>query len=164
MIIDKNGKLFGKVSVIDLVIVIAVLALAIFAVIRFFGLDGVSTPEDQTIIIGFTQYDAPDYAANAVKIGDYCYNVSEKGPFGYVSDFSVRESRFNNIDADGNFVITQLDGFATIEIFTEAEGYISEKGGAVIGDLTFYLGKTIEIRCGNSAFYGRITSIDAKEN
>ena len=52
--IDKNGKLFGKVNLIDLLIVIVLVALVGFLGYRFLIRDDTGVVNTQTVYISFT--------------------------------------------------------------------------------------------------------------
>ena len=61
MIIDKNGKLFGKVNIIDLIIVLAVVILGVFVALNFTGGEDAEVPAAQKAVIKFYSEEVTDF-------------------------------------------------------------------------------------------------------
>ena len=74
-IIDRNGRLFGKVSIIDLVVVLVVAALAMALNMKSNDLDASKTTGADTPITFTVLAENVDlYIADAIRVGDSVYD------------------------------------------------------------------------------------------
>ena len=165
MIVDNKGKLFGKISIIDLIIVLAVAALVVFAGIKILAPKGEDAPVDTvTVYVEFTQDCAPKVAAEAIKAGDPCLNVSYMSNMGTVTSVELAPSLTYNVNAEGQFVAASRDDCAKVTVRVEGAGSIDTNGSVKIDTWNYYLGKEYELRCGNATMYGIVTALGVKEN
>lgn len=93
MIIDENGKLFRKVSIIDILIVLVILLCIAGAVIRFSGLlgDNGSTPVQIEYVLRVRQI--RDESVNAImKKGELYSSLSDEAYLGTVTNVEKLEN------------------------------------------------------------------------
>ena len=70
-LMDKNGRLFGKISVIDVVVVLVVLVMAAALYVKNTSLSHTSTRVTNTpITYQVTAYNVRQYVADAIQEGD----------------------------------------------------------------------------------------------
>ena len=75
-VIDNNGRLFGKISVIDVLAILVVLALGAALYVKSNQPHtGVSVPT-QTITYQVRVDGAPEYLQNSIHVGDAVYDLS----------------------------------------------------------------------------------------
>ncbi len=160
MIIDKKGKLFGKVSIIDIII----LALVMMGLVFFFRQMGikksaVSGQGAMDLEITFYQPAVNDFTANAIKIGDPAKESFRDASFGEVVDFEIGDSVNYEYDENGEFVPSVMEGYNSIIIKTRAKGNFDQNHIQLQGE-EFYIGDPIMFKVGNAIFYGDIMKVE----
>jgi hypothetical protein len=159
MIIDKKGRLFGKISIID-ILIIGVLLVAIVAGYKYFAPSAAgSIPEKQDKLqIVFYQEEVNDFTAHAVKKGDPAKDAILHTSLGQVVDVETDKSVSWVKSDKGEFFASSKEGYSSVYITLEASGSTGGSG-AVVGGSTYYIGQIVTLHAGNAAFYGRIYSI-----
>lgn len=92
-IIDRDGRLFGKISVIDLLViaVVAVIAAAVY-VKNNATPTGSGTVKEQPIVFQIRTVELESYVSNAIRVGDKIYDAnypSGNGPVGEITRIEV---------------------------------------------------------------------------
>ncbi|NLN14701.1 MAG: DUF4330 domain-containing protein [Tissierellia bacterium] len=159
--LDKNGKLFGKISIIDILIVLAIVFAGLFVVNKM----GLFQP--QTIVgnggdklrITFYQEEVNSFTANKVGVGDSATETLQNNNFGSVVDVEVGPSVSWGVDKDGKQVKSTKEGWSSIYISMETNGKLGPNG-ITIGGSKYYIGQYIRLRVGDSIFYGRISGAE----
>lgn len=161
MVIDNKGRVFGKVSIIDIFFVIIVLVLGALVLFKlgFLSSDQGLVGNENKIEIVFYQEEINDFSANNVHIGDPASEALQNIGFGNVIDVKIGESISWDATVDGTQTPASREGYSSIYITMEANGSLGSNG-INIGGSTYYIGQTITLRAGNSIFYGKIHSAD----
>jgi hypothetical protein len=163
MILDSRGKLFGKVSIIDLLVIIVVVGLAAGVFYKFSKSDTASVfNKPDTIESVIFIEEAPEYTAAALKTGDLVKEVVQNSVFGAVTSVKVNDSISYAVNDQGVWVQSPKPGYISLEINLKGEG-IYGSNGITFGSSAFFVGKFYEIKVGNAAFYGRIKSVRKTE-
>lgn len=159
--IDKNGKLFGKVSIIDILIVVVLLAGLAFAA-KFLGV----FPAEQTAATGtekiritLYQEEVNTFTVENLKLNDPVTESMKNIDFGKVVDIKSDKSVSWGIDMDGKQVKSTKDGYSSVFITVEASGTVS-RGGFTVNGTGYFIGQLQTFRAGTSAFYCRIYSVE----
>ena len=101
--IDKNGKLFGKINIIDLLIILVIIAAAVFfATKAFTPAQEATKTETSTVRVQFFCYKAQVGAADAIEIGAPAFEDTTNVDFGKVVAVESEPSYTYFVDADGN--------------------------------------------------------------
>ena len=161
MILDKNGNLFGKINIIDILLIILVLAGGVFA-LSMTGGDGAVggvTPEGR-FVMEFTNFVVDDFVIDHMQIGDTVINDGLNANFGTVVDLVRSPSVEFHANSDGMLVETSRQGFSSITVVTEVSGQ-SFDNGIIINGTRFGVGQSVTLRVGNTIFFPRISSIEA---
>ena len=88
--IDKNGKLFGKINIIDLLIILVIIAAAVFfATKAFTPAQEATKTETSTVRVQFFCYKAQVGAADAIEIGAPAFEDTTNVDFGKVVALSL---------------------------------------------------------------------------
>jgi len=162
MIIDNNGRLFGKVSIIDVLIVALVFAAGIFLAARYLSSRenpiGVGGSLDE-LEIKFYSEEVNNFVADAIKEGDSAKEYAQYANFGTV----VKVERTDSItwvgDFDGIINPSSKDGYySSITVTTRARGRINDIGFELDGT-TYFVGKTVIMQFGKAGFQGRIAGV-----
>lgn len=159
MIIDKKGKLFGKVSIIDIAIVILVLA-GLMLFFRQMGIkkSNVTGQGLMNLEITFYQPEVNDFTAEVVNIGDPAKESFRDVDFGEVVDIEIGDPVNYEYDENGEFVASGKEGYNSIKITTHAKGKYDQNQIQLQGE-DFYIGDAIMYKVGNAVFYGDITEV-----
>lgn len=160
MIIDNNGKLFGKISIVDILIV-AVLLAAIGGVYYKFGRSKTVTPfsKPDTIDVSFYQEDTQDFNATSIKVGDLVKDRQQNITIGKVTSVTVGPDIVFYPDADGKVVSSSKEGYASVRLTVRGQGIYSETGISFSG-MDYYINKYFEMRVGKVNIYPRITAFE----
>lgn len=160
-IIDKNGKLFGKINIVDLaVVLIAVLAIAFIGIRMTGGKAETSTKTaEYTFKIERVRQQTVDaWAKNAVGIVD----AESKDLMGDITSISYEPARELVKKSDGTYTIAEhtdrYDVTLTIEIGvneTDA-GYYTEN------NIYIAAGKELGLSNGYAQSFGAITNVNIK--
>lgn len=126
--IDRNGRLFGKISIIDVlaIVVVAVLAVALYTKNNHREITG--TTSDTTITYQVMAYGINDYVADAVQVGDHLYeeNRSSGGSLGKI--IAVESFPGTKLTAlnDGTYRDVPVEQGVNLLITVEGTGIISD--------------------------------------
>lgn len=164
MIIDKKGKLFGKVSIIDLLIVVVVIA-AILGVLYKFNQSSTVTPfsDKDKIEVKLQTDDVEKFAIDAIEIGDTVKDWNSGVVLGKLVDFKVGESKLEYYDDQGQVVLSSRDDHVSVELFVEGEGIYSESGTTSFGSNSYFINRSMEIAVGDVILWIRISDINLAE-
>jgi len=155
--IDKNGKLFGKINIIDLVVIVVLAAaVAVFAFAKLSGRGEGAAPE--TFTMEFYADEVPDYATEHLKEGEPIYEADKHIYMGKITSFEVGPSKSYNPNSDGVVVVSEKEGFKSVKITGEMTGTL-ENFGAVIDGEKFGVGHTFTSRMGKAKIYIRVSDI-----
>ncbi|MDP4179982.1 MAG: DUF4330 domain-containing protein [Bacillota bacterium] len=168
MILDSKGKLFGKISIVDILIVVIVLAAAGGVGYKLtrskVGIYSTFAKSDK-IEISFYADEVPDYAANAVSNGDIAKDFDRNVSFGKVTGKTTGNSVSWGVNEKGEQVASTKKGFNSVKVTVEGEGIYRDgkaSSGVSFGSADFYIGRQITLLVGNSAFQCRIYDIKKK--
>lgn len=128
-IIDQNGRLFGKISVIDIVVVLIVIAMAFALHIKNNELDASKTTGAGTTITFTTLAEnLPLYVADAVQVGDKVYDKerSSGGAIGIITDVKRLPASETKELTDGTFAALPNEDACNLLITVEGSGMVTD--------------------------------------
>lgn len=159
MIIDSKGKLFGKVSIIDILIVLVIIA-GVGGVTYKFNKSKAVTPFTKTedIQIVFFTEDIPDYVAQSIKQGDLVKDRVSNSVFGRVKEVKIDKGIFYAPNDRGEMVASSKPGYVSLMLTVEGQGIYTDNG-VTFGNVDYYINKTLEVRAGNTAIWTRVYNI-----
>lgn len=163
MIMDNKGRLFGKISIVDVVIIFVVVA-AIAGIGYKFSKSKMLNPFSQgdTVQIQFFWEETPEYAVESIKVGDTARDPSRNAVFGTVKEVKKGPSISWGVDSQGRQVKSSKEGYNSVLVTVEGKGIYSSNGVSFDGS-EYAVGKTLEVRAGNGTFWCRISGISKKE-
>jgi len=162
MIIDNRGKLFGKVSIVDILILLLLITAA-GAGYRYMSSRGgaVAAAQTQKIVMVFYGEEAPEFAVNAVKKGDVVREL-QGDIFGKViEDIKVGKARKYVDNQNGDLEPISREGYVSYYMTVEGEGFINSTGIS-LGGAEYQTGKVLTIKVGNAIFQGMLYSFEKK--
>jgi len=163
MIIDSNGRLFGKVSIIDVLIVALVIAAGFFLAVRYLSSRdnpiGPGSSLDE-LEIKFYAEEVNNFVADAIKEGDAVKEFAQYANFGTVVNVEKADSIAWIGDFDGIINASSKDGhFSSVTVTMRVRGRINEIGFDLDGT-NYFVGKTVILQFGKAGFQGRISGVE----
>ncbi|NLA86420.1 MAG: DUF4330 domain-containing protein [Clostridiales bacterium] len=128
-IIDEHGRVFGKVSIIDFIVILIVLALGAALYFKYNVLEVTSTAEkSDKITYEITIFGARVHTANGIKINDAIYDKNGSGghSVGTVAGIAMADAKKTSALADGTTVNGNYEGRYDITLTIEAGGTVSD--------------------------------------
>lgn len=154
----KNGKVFGKINIIDLLaILVAVVAIAAVAVFFLRPKSG-----GDTLIMKFRIEEVDEFVAEKVHVGDDLYDDTYQQELGVVTDVELDNSISYGEVVDGVYTLTSKEGYYSMIITGEVQGTKTSLG-AEIGGEKYGVGHTMVLRAGDAKLYLRVYDIAVKE-
>lgn len=159
-IIDEKGRVLGKVSVIDVLIVVFVILLATIGVYKYVNREKEAEEkrENEKLTITFVSEEIPSYVADTLKKGKKVRNSEWRTNIGTVISYKVEPSISYATTFQGDYVKTTKEGYNSVEVVIDADGYFEDTGVRIDGQL-FLVGKYMVMEIGESAYWGRISSV-----
>ena len=158
----KDAKLFGKINIIDLFIVIALIGAAIFGVQQFRSGDGrliAVAPDTREFMISFYTEEVENFSANALQLGDRVFDNGRNVFLGTVADLQINEAVIWNADQNGNTVRSNKEGFSSVEITAKLTAVPHEHGIMIAGN-RYGIGHSLAVRSGASIIFMRISGLE----
>ncbi len=157
MIIDKKGRLFGKVSIIDILAIVIVIAIAVFIGGKLRKTDAGSpfTQKEDRIQVVYLVEEVRDFVVDEIKVGDLARESVYKAVFGNVTDIK-RDKSISWVKTDqGKIIKSSREGFSSIYITMEGTGTFGNNG-VTIGAGQYFIGQSIVLNIGKTQLYGKI--------
>ncbi|HHW00314.1 MAG TPA: DUF4330 domain-containing protein [Clostridiaceae bacterium] len=157
MIIDKKGRLFGKVSIIDVLALVIVIAIAVFVGGKFKKSDTGSpfTQKEDKIQIVYVIEELRDFVADELKIGDPARESVYKASFGNVVDIKRDKSVSWVRTNQAKLIKSSKEGYSCVYITMEGTGIYGDNG-VTIGSGEYFIGQSIVLNIGKTQVYGKI--------
>lgn len=150
-ILDREGRLFGKISIIDVLVFAVVLLLAAALYVKNTRTETSNLITEQTITFQVMAQGLDDYIANAVREGDQLYDsdYSSGGrPLGEITDVQV-------VQEPGRRMVQDLPGgeAAYIDAEETVDLLITVKGTGVCSNGTYSLNRVYALGVNSSRTY-----------
>ena len=160
MIINKDGKLFGKVSIIDIGLIILVILIAFGTYWRFYGNGKAKKVTENTKISYVVEFrGAKKLYLDEIKVGDLVGNIETSKQYGRIKSITSEPYKNFIVDNNGEYKESVVPGQWKLLITIEADGidtfdgfYINERSIKVSDNIVYFKTKYMQ-------FGGFITSI-----
>lgn len=160
MFIDSKGRFFGKVSIIDILVVLTILIGIVGVGLRYTRTNNGATFSGGTnLSIQIFSEEVPDFAARAVKDGAVVRDHERGVRFGTVKSIEIGDSVSYGTNIEGEFVVSHREGYASVFLEIEGYGSLNPDGGMTIENVEYLIGRTVTIRAGGAIFIGRIYDV-----
>lgn len=129
MVMDQKGKLFGKISIIDLLILVFVIvAVAATAYkFQFSAHKDVNTANGQ-IVYTLKVQSIRDFSADQFAVGDAVYDKESNKEIGKIAQIRKEDAEdFVNM-ADGTFVMQDIPNKYDVYLTIESDARITDEG------------------------------------
>lgn len=167
MVIDNKGKLFGKINIIDLFILLIIVAALVGLGPKFITSRTVNPIFNtaEKIVVEVYIEETPEFVASLIKKGDLVKDPARNAALGNVTDIKIDKSVFFAPNDKGEIVKTSKPGYNSIIVIAEGTGIYADgttQVGVSFESADQFVGRTQEFRIGNTAVYGRISSFKKK--
>jgi hypothetical protein len=163
-IIDEKGRLFGKISVIDVIVLLAVVILAIAAFTKFNVYENPLTSETMVDVQYTFRIPAIRYSnASMMRVGDKVYLTETGANIGTIVASEIIDAEEIEGLYDGTFVVAKVH--ERYDVLLTLEARCSYSGGRYYADRTFEINANAEHRIFtkyNDIFVALITDITVK--
>ena len=156
--IDNKGRLFGKVSVVDLFVVVVLAAVIAVVYFNFGSGSRPVTGAEQPILITFFNPALHDFTVNALRENTPVINDTNETFMGTVVGIEVGESISFMPDIHGNEVSSPMEGFSSVYITSRVDGRISD-GAVVLNGNVYGIGEEVIIWAGRAKTMLNISNI-----
>jgi len=119
---DKNGKLFGKISIVDLIVLLLVVAVAVGTIYRFMSPAAAVDQGDSAVNFTIRIDDVRDFTLINYHVGLRVYDRQTGQFIGHISSIESRSSYQPVPTFDGTIINAYRPGRITIYIEITAEG------------------------------------------
>ena len=133
-ILDRDGRLFGKISIIDVIVilVVAVLALAIYVKGQMpqTGASVTTTP----VVYQILADNQPEYMLDAIQVGDQLFDKerSTGGSLGEIIDVQVSDGTYQGELDDGTVADVPAEGYYNILMTIRGEALVGADGSVAL--------------------------------
>ena len=160
-IIDENGRLFGRISVIDVgVLVLALVLVAAFATKDKYTPVAVIAAPMQDINYTVTVTNMPQGRLDSLLQGDTLYDGETKYALGKVASIEAEECTASILKADGTYVMAPIEGRYNVTLHVEAKAMVDEWQHIYINRTNrIAVGLSLELYTNAAVFNGVITEI-----
>jgi len=158
MIIDEKGRLFGKVSVVDIFIILVVIGGAVFAV-RTFGNKTITESTSRDIVLTFFAEDVYDFVAENISEGDMFQDEINDVNVGRIKKVTLSDGYKYVQNKDNEIVKAYMEGRKYVEVAVDAKGQVNQNG-VLIGGRHYEVGSYVTMRLGSSKISGVIASVE----
>ena len=138
--IDEKGRLFGKINIIDLLVILVIAAALCFAVFRYVLPDRNSGKAVQI--------------EKGARVWDQGYDVV----LGTVKSFEITPLMETVTDASGKTHLVENDWLVSVTLVLDAEG-VPDEFGIRIGGSLYASGHTMTVFAGDAKLYLKVQEI-----
>lgn len=161
MFIDQKGKLFGKINIIDLAII-----LVIVAVIGVLGFKFLAPAQSGGVSQGVCEVkyyieEVSDFVSEKVNIGDKLMDEAKNVSLGVITNVELSDAVSYGTDAQGKWVKSSKPDYKSMIITSEVNATKYDHG-MIVGASKYYVGHTFVLLAGEAKLYLRVYDINFK--
>jgi hypothetical protein len=163
MIVDEKGRLFKKINLLDLLIVLILIGIG---VVVFYKMN------NSKVISPFAQKDKIETvifleevlggAADSIIVGEPVRDRASGALIGYVTNYEKGPSVNFATSSDGQLVKTTKEGYNSVRVTIVGTGVYSDSR-VVFDNNDYYINKQFEFLVGNTYLYAKIESMTKVE-
>ena len=165
-ILDRDGRLFGKISIIDVIVLLVVAVLAVAVFVKSQRAQTSTSITDTPVIYQMLLTNQPEYMRSAIQEGDQLYDQerSTGGSLGTITQVEVSDGTNLGALDDGTYAVLPAENRYNILITVECAGLVSADGGVALNrvyDLGVNSSRTFTTQY--ASFIGTVTDIQIPE-
>ena len=160
MLIDKNGKIGGKVSIIDLFAVIVIAVAVIGIAFRFVSAPSKSARQRVKLSYVVEINGVRDFTVNALNNQGTVIDAKQKCLIGEITKVASKPQTVEQFDSDGNIVYAEVPNKYSVEVTILSDGKESDNGYFVGNDTVLSVGSDISIATKYVNSSGKVKKIE----
>ena len=160
--IDENGKIGGKINLIDFLIVVFILAVIIFALLRSFSFNAAVDEEEivsDPVIIEYTCAEVDDYTVGLLEAGAPVLNGNTNKDLGTAVGFTIDDATTYAVTDSGRTVLVDIPGTKSVVVTVKSAGNLDENG-ILIDGARYGIGYSMVIYVGHCKLWATISGIE----
>ncbi|MGI6031050.1 MAG: DUF4330 domain-containing protein [Eubacteriales bacterium] len=160
---DQKGRLFGKISIVDIVIVLAVLvAVAGFAYKMNSGNSTIAVKADTPVTMVLRMEQVRQFTVDAVRVGDQVYE--EHGDLlGTIVSYETKPAYRTGENGDGTVTYAPVENRYNLYITLEGVARVSDTGIFLNGSKQFSKGGNVRVESPTLSSNAYIDQLTAKQ-
>ena len=160
MVMDKNGKLGGKISIIDVMAIVLVVLVAAGIGVRYKSRITGSVKSHETFEYVIRVSSIRDYTVNALKKGGNLTDKRSEKVLGEIVDVKVEAAEENVTTSDGRIVAAKVPDRYTCEVTIRADGKESDEGYILDDSTELSVGRYVDLFTQYCKTSGEIKSVE----
>lgn len=157
-IIDKRGKVFGIINVIDLMVVLLI-ALLVYGSVTRLRKSPVAEAETKKALVTVEISNVREATVDGIVVGDPLYHYDKGTFFGTIVDKKVEPYKQPVESGDGNLVLAEVPEKYVVTLTVEADAKDSESV-VVIGGEHVRIGTQFRLKNKNIAVFSTIMKVE----
>lgn len=163
-ILNNKGQLFGKISIIDLIIIMIIVAVIGGGIYKFSTLDNIFSGDNLKEVSLVLEVPKENEGLIAsIQKGDVLYDSIRGSEFGTVISKSFGPHKELIVDKKGIAEYKEIPGLYDIKIRVESLGNITDNG-TIIGSTPIYIGSSIRLRSSLYVFDSDVLDIKINDS
>lgn len=159
-ILNKEGQLFGKVNIIDLIIIMAIIIIVGGGIYKFSTLDDIFSYDNlDEVSLVLEVPEVQEGLIESIEKGDILYDSVRGSEFGEVIAKTFSPHRELIINQEGIAEYREIPKLYDVEIQVKSPGNITNNG-IIIGTTPIYIGSSIRLRSSLYVFTGDVLNIE----
>ncbi len=155
----KNYKLFGKINIIDLFVLLVVVAAVLFVGTKFLGNDGGG--ELSNVRLTFYSDETSDFVIDKIAEGAPIFDDSHKVELGTCEYYAKGDTAKSSFVEDGVWHVSDKPDYSTLELVCLSKG-VDLPNGVEIGGEQYCVGDYIVLRIGHAKIYIELIDISVE--
>lgn len=161
-IIDKKGKLFGKISVIDIIIVLSIVFVGVVFILNSRGKVELPVSVDSTVeyTTVLKAYNLNTTSIEPFTVGDNVYSSSGE-LIGKITNIEVKQGYTKEKLQDGTYIDFPNPEYIDYFLTVEGTGTLTDKGFKAKGSFSLIPNDTIKIA--SKVYYGNVVVLSVEK-
>ncbi len=156
--IDKKGKIFGLINIVDLLIIATVIVFVVGGTLKFGKINKISQEGTQEINMSIKVEGVSAGLANAIKKDDLLKDSVRGTDFGKVLGKKITPHKEMAIDQSGKVEFLEVPDSFDVEIDIVARGTFTDNG-VLLGNNSVFIGSEIRLKSSLYVFDSKIINI-----
>ncbi len=144
-LVDSDGRILGRVSVVDLLCLAVALALAVMVCVRFFFSGDVTSGGDDSFSYVLKISGVRQFTVDVLEVGDVLYESDSDTVLGTVRSVEVEPAEQYYSTVDGRFVKATIPEQFDLFVTVDAEGLVTNG--------QCYASRTVEVSANGYLYY-----------
>ena len=157
--VDKNGKLFGKINLIDFIILVVLILAVIYVGLRATGTIGGKQVTTEPLRVTFFSNEVPDYVTDYLVQGKDVFDTATMETIGTLDSFTTSPSVGYEQSSNGVEILPPMADTCAVTLTFLVTAEFGEHG-FVIDGTTYAVGHSMTIFAGEAKLYGKISGIE----